>query len=136
YDLSEVLQITIAGAGDCATMAAIVEESIDGLLQHPFFVADNDFGRLELQQVLQPVIAVDDASIEIIKVRGGKASAFKGDKRAQVRRNHRQHNEDHPFGPALGGLQALEKLDAFGNFLADLLALGLGHRDLLYVDLL
>src|SRR5437016_14525731 len=64
--VAEGLQRTIAGAGDGATMAAIVEESIDGLLQHPFFVADNDFGRLELQQVLQPVIAVDDASIEII----------------------------------------------------------------------
>src|SRR2546425_3629763 len=118
--VAEGLQRTIARTSDGAAVAPIVEESIDGFLEHPFFVADNDFRSLELQQILQPVVAVDDTPIEIVKVGGGKASAFEGDERAQVRRNHRQHNEDHPFGPALGRLQALEKLDAFGNFLADL----------------
>jgi len=34
----------IAGAGDGPAMTAIVEESIDGFLQHAFFVADDDFG--------------------------------------------------------------------------------------------
>src|SRR5712691_6524940 len=101
--VAEGLQRPIAGAGDGATMAAIVEESIDSFLEHPFFVADNDFRSLELQQILQPVVAVDDTPIQIVKVGGRKASTFEWDERAQVRRNHGQDNEDHPFGPALGG---------------------------------
>ena len=76
----------IAGAGDGPAMTAVVEESIDGFLQHALFVADDDFGRLELQEVLQPVVAVDDAAIEIVEIGGGEAAAFQRNQRAQVRR--------------------------------------------------
>src|SRR5437763_14717223 len=72
--VAEGLQRTIASAGDSATVAAIVEESIDGFLQHPLFVADNDFGRLELEQVVQPVITVDDPAVEIVEIGGGRAA--------------------------------------------------------------
>jgi len=37
---------TIARAGDGAAMTAVVEEGVHGLLQHAFFVADDDFGVL------------------------------------------------------------------------------------------
>src|SRR5262249_27797222 len=40
------------------------------------------------------------------------------------------------FRAALGGLQALEELDALGDLLADLLALGFGHGALQILDLL
>ena len=75
----------IAGAGDGAAMAAVVEQRIHRFLQHAFFVADDDFGRLELEEVLQPVVAVDDAAIKIVEIGGGKAAAFQRHQRTQVR---------------------------------------------------
>ena len=115
---------TIAGAGDGATVTAVVEQRVDRFLQHALFVADDDFRRLELEQVLQPVVAVDDAAIKIVQVRGGETSAFQRNQRTQIRRNHRQHLEDHPFRTALRSLEALNKLDTLRQFLANLLALG------------
>ena len=134
--VAERFQGAVAGPGDRAAMAAVVEQRINRFLQHALFVADDDFRRLELEQVLQPVVPVDDAAIEVVEVGGGKAAAFQRHQRAQVRRDDRQHGEDHPFRPALGGLQTLEQLDALGDLLADLLALGLGHGRLQVVDLL
>ena len=134
--VAEGLQGAIAGAGDGAAMAAIVEQGIHRFLQHAFFVANDDLRRLELEQVLQAVVAVDDAPVQIVEVGGGKAAAFERHQWPQIRRNDRQHNEDHPFRTALGGLQALQQLDAFGDLLADLLALGFGHGALQVVDLL
>ena len=95
----------VARAGDGAAVAAVVEEGVHGFLQHALFVADDDFGRLELEQVLEPVVPVDDAAIEIVQVGGGKAAAFQRHQRAQVRRNDRQHRQDHPFRTALGNLR-------------------------------
>src|SRR6058998_669402 len=68
------LERAIAGASDSAAMAAIIKERVDSFLQHALFVADNYFRRLELKQVLQPVVAVDDAAIQVVEVRRGKAA--------------------------------------------------------------
>jgi hypothetical protein len=38
---------------DRAAAAAVVEQRVDGLLQHPLLVADDDLGRLELEQLLR-----------------------------------------------------------------------------------
>ena len=95
--VAQGFQRAVAGAGHGPAMAAVVEERVDRLLQHPLFVVDDDVGRLELQQVLQAVVAVDDAAIEIVEIGGGEAAAFERDQRAQVRRDHRQHLEHHPL---------------------------------------
>src|SRR3954469_25289598 len=117
-------------------MAAVIEESVHGFLEHALFVADNDFRRLELQQVFQPVVPVDDAAIKVVEVGGSETATFERNEWTQVRRNDRQHGEDHPFRAALGGLESLEQLDALGDLLADLLALGFGHGRLQMLDLL
>ena len=121
-------QRTIAGAGDGAAMTAVVEQRVDRFLQHALFVADDDFRRLELEQVLQPVVAVDDAAIEIVQIGGRKTSAFERNERTQVRRDHRQHIEDHPFGTGVRRGKALHELDALRELLANLFALGVPHR--------
>ena len=126
--VAERFERAIARAGDGAAMAAVVEQRIHRFLQHALFVADDDIRRLELEQVLQPVVAVDDAAIEIVQIGGREAAAFERHERTQVRRNDRQHVEDHPFRPRLRGGKALHELDPLGEFLADLLALGLAHR--------
>ena len=50
--VAEGLERAVAGPGHGAAVAAVVEERVDRLLQHPLFVVDDDVGRLQLQQVL------------------------------------------------------------------------------------
>src|SRR5207302_1133733 len=66
----------------------------------------------------------------------GEAPAFERHQGAEVRRDDGKDDENHPFRTALGGLEALEQLDALGDFLANLFALGLGHGALEIFDLL
>src|SRR5690606_15073281 len=63
------LQRTLVGAGDDAAAAAVVEQGVDRLLQHPLFVADDDVGRAQLDQALQAVVPVDDPAIQVVQVR-------------------------------------------------------------------
>ena len=69
------LQRTVVRATQHAAAAAVVEQRIDRFLQHALLVADDDVGRLQLDQLLQPVVAVDDAAIEVVEVRGREPAA-------------------------------------------------------------
>ena len=122
------LQRTIARASHWAAMAAVVEQGVHSFLQHALFVADDDIRRAKLKQVLETIVAVDDATIEIVQVGGRKAAAFKRNERAKVWRDDRQHFEDHPFWTAVAFGEALAELEALGELLADLLGARLGHR--------
>src|SRR5207244_6361127 len=50
----ERLQRTIARTSDRPAAAAVVEERVDGLLQHALLVVDDDLGRAEVEKPLQP----------------------------------------------------------------------------------
>src|SRR3546814_19937823 len=75
---SDLLQRTLVGAGDDAAAAAVVEQCVDGYLQHALFVAHDDVRRAQLDQPLETIVAVDDAAQEVVEVRGreeiGRAS--------------------------------------------------------------
>ena len=85
-------------------------------LSHALLVADDDVRRLQLHQLLQPVVAVDDAAIEVIQVRGREAAAIERNEWTQLRRNHRDDIENHPvrlvgrLTEAVDDLQSLGKL--------------------------
>ena len=83
------LERTVAGARDRATTTAVVEEAVDGLLEHPLLVVDDDLGRTEVEQALEAVVAVDDATVEVVEVRGREAATVELHHRAQVRRDDR-----------------------------------------------
>jgi hypothetical protein len=83
------LQRALVGAGDDAAAAAVVEQRVDGLLQHALLVADDDLRRAQLDQPLQAVVAVDDAAVEVVEVGGREAAAVERHQRAQVRRDDR-----------------------------------------------
>src|SRR5256885_17133214 len=51
------------------TLFRSVERSVDSLLQHALLVANDDVRSAQLHQPLQPVIAVDDAAVEVVEVR-------------------------------------------------------------------
>ena len=137
--VGEGLQRAVAGPGDRAAAAAVVEQRVDGLLEHPLLVVDDDLGRAEVEEALQPVVAVDHPAVEVVQVRGGEAATVELDHRAQVRRDHRHRVEDHAHRAvdravvvvaAVERRDHLEPLDRLG------LALALGGGDDLLEDAL
>ena len=122
------LQRPAVAAGDHAAAAAVVEQRVHGFLQHALLVAHDDVRSAQIEQPLEAVVAVDDATVEIVQVRGGETSAFEGHQRAQVRWQHRQHGHDHALRLVAGGLERLHELETFGQLLD--LRLGGGLRNL------
>ena len=89
------LQRAVARPGDRTAAAAVVEQRVDGLLQHALLVVDDDLRRAEVEQPLQAVVAVDHAAVQVVEVGGGEAATVELDHRAQLRRDHRHDVEDH-----------------------------------------
>jgi hypothetical protein len=79
----------VAGARDRPAAAAVVDQGVARLLEHPLLVADDDLGRAELEQPLQAVVAVDDPPVQVVQVGGSEAAAVELDHRAEIRRQHR-----------------------------------------------
>ncbi len=48
-------------------------------------------------ELLEPVVAVDDATIQIVEIGRREAAAVERHERTQVRRNHRHDVQDHPL---------------------------------------
>ena len=69
----------VVGAGDRAAAAAVVDQAVNCLLQHPLLVAHDDVGSAQLQQTAQTVVAVDDAAVQVIQVGGSEAAAVQLD---------------------------------------------------------
>ena len=127
--VGERLQRALVGARDDAAAAAIVEQRIDRFLKHALLVADDDVRRAQLDQPLQAVVAVDDAAIEIVEVRGGEPATVERHQRAQIRRDHRHLREDHPLRLVAGLGERLDQLEPLGQLLRLEFGLGLGDLD-------
>ena len=85
----ERLERTVARSGDGPAAATVVEQRVDGLLQHPLLVVDDDLGRLQVEQPLQAVVPVDDPPVEVVEVRRGEPATVELHHRTQVRRDRR-----------------------------------------------
>src|SRR5262245_18264093 len=64
--IAEGFEGAIARASHSATVTSIIEQGINGFLKHSLLIADDDLGRFELEQVFQPIIAVDDTPVEVV----------------------------------------------------------------------
>ena len=118
--IGQGFQRTIRGTQHRPLAAIVIKQSVNRLLQHPFFVADNDFGCVQVHQFPQAVIAVDDTPIQVIQVTGRKVATVQQDKRAEIRWDDRDHIEDHPFGSIVtvtNGLDNFEPVDQVFLFL-------------------
>ena len=113
----ERLQRPLVGAGDGPGAAAVVEQRIDRFLQHALFVAYDDVWRRKVEQTPQAIVAVDDPAVKVVQIRGGEAAAVQGNERAQIRRQHRQHLEDHPLRLVAGIHERFHQLQALGELL-------------------
>ncbi len=112
--VGERLQRAIVGATQHAATASVVEQRVHGFLQHALFVAHDDFRRVQVHQLLQPVVAVDDATVQVVQVRRGEAAAVEWNQRTQLRRNDRNHVENHPLRLVAALAEGLNHLQALG----------------------
>ena len=117
----------LPGPGDRTAAAAVVEQRVDGLLQHALLVVDDDLGGTEVEQALQAVVPVDDPAVQVVEVGGGEAATVELHHRAQLRRDHRHDVEDHGprvVDPAAVLVAAVEGGDDLQALDGLLLALG------------
>ena len=105
------LERAVAGARDRAAAAAVVEQRVDGLLQHPLLVVDDDLGRAEVDQPLEAVVAVDHAAVQVVQVAGGEPATVELHHRTQVRRDHGHAVEHHAHRRVAGGLERRDDLE-------------------------
>src|SRR6266542_1415691 len=79
--VGERLEGPVVRARDDPAAPPVVEQRVHRLLEHPLLVPDDDLGRPQLHQPLQPVVPIDDAPVEIVEVRGGETAAVQGHER-------------------------------------------------------
>ena len=76
--VAEGFEGAVARALDDASVLAVLDEGVDGFLEHPLLVADDDLRRLQLDKPLQAVVSVDDAAIEVVQVGRREPAAVQG----------------------------------------------------------
>src|SRR5258707_6518383 len=62
------LERAVVGPAKHAATAAVVKQRVNGFLEHALFVAHDDVRRAQFHELLQAVVAVDDAAIEVVEV--------------------------------------------------------------------
>src|SRR5215472_5797114 len=95
--IGQGLERAIVRSAQNAAATPVVKERVNGFLQHTLFVPNDHIGRVKLHQLLQPIVAVDDAAIEVVEIRSGETAAIERNERAQLRRKNRNHVENHPL---------------------------------------
>ena len=79
------LQRPVAAAQHGTLAAVVVEQGVDRLLQHPLFIADNHFRRVQIDQFFQPVVAVDNTTVEVVQVARREIARVQQHQRTQGR---------------------------------------------------
>ena len=87
--VGQALEAVVAGPRDRPAAAAVVDQGVARLLEHPLLVADDDLGRAELEEPLEAVVPVDHAPVEVVEVRRREAAAVELHHGAQVGRDDR-----------------------------------------------
>ena len=112
--IGERFQRAVVGAAQHAAAAAVIEQRVHGFLQHALFIAHDHVGRVQLDQLLQPVVAVDHAAVQVVQIGGGETAAIQRHQRTQFRRNHRDHIENHPLRLVAGFAERFHHAQALG----------------------
>ena len=66
--VSKRFQWTLVRARDRAATTSVIQQRVNRLLQHALFVAHDDIGRIEVEQTLESVVTVDNASVQIVQI--------------------------------------------------------------------
>ena len=119
--LGKGLERTTAASGNRTAATAVVEQCVDGLLQHALLVVHDDRGSIEVEQALKTVVTVDNATIQIVQIGRSEATAVELDHRTKIGRNDRNDVEDHVGGVVMALQEGIDDLKALDGFLALLL---------------
>ena len=122
--IAQGFQRPVSGTRHGAAAAAVVDQGVNGFLQHALFVPDDDVRRTQLEQSLQTVVPVNHPAVQVVQVRRGKAAAVQLNQRPQIRRDHGHDGQDHPFGFVMTRPERFNDLQPFHGAGA-LLAFGL-----------
>ena len=126
--VGERLERTVVRPLQDAAAAAVVEEGVDRLLEHPLLVPDDDLRGAELEELLEAVVAVDDPPVEVVQVGRGEPAAVERHEGAQLGRDDRDDVQDHPLGPVARAAERVDDLEPLGG-LEPLERRGLGLHD-------
>src|SRR5215217_6851199 len=66
--IGEALERPVSGTCDGASATPVIEEGVDGLLEHPLLVVHDHVGSTEVEQATKPVVPVYDPAVEIVQV--------------------------------------------------------------------
>src|SRR5215211_4408279 len=124
--VGEALERAVTRARHRAAPSSVIEEGVDGLLEHPLLVVDDHVGCAEVEEAAKPVVPVYDPAVEIVEVGGGETATVELDHRTQVRRQDGDSLHDHPFGAIAANAEGIDDLEAFDRLLA-LLSFGGAH---------
>jgi hypothetical protein len=113
--VAEGFQRPVVGACHRPASAAVVDQGVHRLLKHPLFVAHNDIRRAQLQQALEPVVAVDHPAIQVVQVAGGEAAAVQLNHGPQLGRNDGHYVQHHPFRPIARLAERFDHLQPFDD---------------------
>src|ERR1700722_14771057 len=114
--IGQRLERAVVGAAQYASATAIVEQSVDGFLEHALLVANDYVRGVQFHQLLQPVVAVDDAAIQVVQIGSGKTATVQRHQRAQFRRKHGNHIQNHPFRLVAALAERFKNLQPLGEF--------------------
>ena len=95
--IAQRFQGPLVGTGDHTATAAVIKQRIHGFLQHPLLVAHNNVRSAQLNESLQTIVAVNDATVEVVQIRRREPTTIERHQRAQLRWNNRNDLQDHPF---------------------------------------
>ncbi len=121
------LERPLVSSGNNPAAPAIVEQDINSLLQHPLLITNNNIGCVKFQQTFESVITINNPSVEVIQIGGGKTAAFKWNKRAKIRGKNRYNLKDHPFRLIARVPECLNNKESLTKFLPFGLRVGVGH---------
>jgi hypothetical protein len=116
------LERTVPRARYGTAATPVVEQRVNRLLEHPLLVVDDDFWRTEVDETLQPIVAINHSAVEVVHVRGGKPATIELDHGTKIRRDHRHSFKDHSGGIVLPISEWLNDLEALLCPLPTLLA--------------
>ena len=84
-------------------------------------------GVFSCRRFFKRLFRLDDATVEVVQIGSRETATFQWHERTEIRWDDWEHFHDHPFRTALGAVETLRQLEAFGQFLAHLLGAGAGH---------
>src|SRR5690606_7206070 len=120
--IAEGLEFAPSAAAERLPALAVVDQAVHRFLKHTLLVAHDNIRCAEFKQVLEAVVAVDHAAVQVVQVAGGETSTVQLHHRAQVGRDHGQYREDHPLRTVVALAQAFDHAQTLGRLLLALLA--------------